>query len=146
VELTLPRALRMQGVGLHTLCIVCALHMQEPRWGCRYCGAEVHTQGGRHPTDPAANAVAAPQRSSARAGISTPNSQRKPVPRSPASARRGAGGISPAASGAGSPSLASPSNGGDEVRPRSAMLKLYSPHHPTRRNRNAHSPFAYTPN
>ena len=62
--------------------------MQDPRWGCRYCGAEVLTQGGRHPTDPAANAVAAPKRSSARAGISTPKSQRKPVakakPKAPA--------------------------------------------------------------
>jgi hypothetical protein len=120
-------------------CMVCALHMQEPRWGCRYCGVEVLTKGGRHPADPAANAVAAPQRPSAPAKSSTPKSLRKPVPPSPASERRRAV--------AGSPSLASPSSGGGEVRPRSAGLKLYqsSPHHPSRRQ-SAESPFAYTPN
>merc|ERR1740130_2644546 len=89
---------------------------QEPRWGCRYCGAEMLTQGGRHPTDPAADAVAAPQRSSAPAVISTPRSQRKSAPPSPAS------GMLPI----GSPSLV-------------------SPHHPSRRQ-SAPSPFAYTPN
>ena len=126
------------------ICMVRALHMQEPRWGCRYCGAEMLTQGGRHPTDPAADAVAAPQRSSAPAVISTPRSQRKSAPPSPAS------GMLPI----GSPSLVSPSSGGGEVRPRSAALKLYgsrqrlpigSPHHPSRRQ-SAPSPFAYTPN
>ena len=136
-------------VGSHIHGMLCALHMQEPRWGCRYCGAEILTQGGRHPTDPAANAVVAPRRSSAPAVITTPKSQRKPVPPAPASgmpSRRGgtpASGMLPI----GSPSLVSPSSGGGEVRPRSAALKLYqsSPHHPSHRQ-TAPSPFAYTPN
>ena len=124
-------------VGLHIHGMLCALHMQEPRWGCRYCGAEILTQGGRHPTDPAANAVAAPRRSSVPAVITTPKSQRKSVPPAPAS------GMLPI----GSPSLVSPSSGGGEVRPRSAALKRFqsSPHHQSHRQ-TAPSPFAYTPN
>ena len=125
--------------GLGCISMVCYAHciMQEPRWGCRYCGAEILTQGGRHPTDPAANAVAAPRRSSVPAVITTPKSQRKSVPPAPAS------GMLPI----GSPSLVSPSSGGGEVRPRSAALKRFqsSPHHPSHRQ-TAPSPFAYTPN
>ena len=116
--------------------MACALHMQEPRWGCRYCGVKILTQGRCHPSDPAAHAVVAPRATGAASLAPKATSRKTALRASPVRL------VSYTPSSDFSSSGGLPGSGG--VHPRSATLKRRSAS--SGRAAQIAVPFAYTPN